>query len=56
MLPTAQGDLSISGGGGKTTYFISGSYFNQQGLAARSKFDRYTMRSNITSKANDWLL
>ena len=54
-VPTAQGDLSISGGGGKTTYFISGSYFNQEGLAARSKFDRYTLRSNITSKANDWL-
>ena len=53
--PTSQGDVSVAGGGGKTTYFISGSYFNQQGLAARSKFDRYTMRSNITSKANDWL-
>jgi TonB-linked SusC/RagA family outer membrane protein len=54
-VPTAQGDISIAGGGGKTTYFISGSYFNQQGLAVRSKFDRYTLRSNITSKANDWL-
>jgi len=54
-VPTAQGDLSISGGGGKTTYFISGSYFNQQGLAVRSKFDRYTLRSNIQSKANEWL-
>jgi len=54
-VPTAQGNLSISGGGGKTTYFISGSYFNQQGLAVRSKFDRYTLRSNIESKANDWL-
>jgi TonB-linked SusC/RagA family outer membrane protein len=53
--PTSQGDVSIAGGGGKTTYFISGSYFNQQGLAARSKFDRYTLRSNITSKATEWL-
>jgi len=53
--PTSQGNISISGGGGKTTYFISGSYINQQGLAARSKFDRYNLRSNITSKANDWL-
>jgi TonB-linked SusC/RagA family outer membrane protein len=54
-VPTSQGDLSISGGGGKTTYYISGSYFNQEGLAVRSNFDRYTLRSNITSKANDWL-
>lgn len=53
--PVSQGDISVAGGGGKTTYFLSGSYFNQTGLAARSKFDRYTFRSNITSKANDWM-
>ena len=53
--PTSQGDISVAGGGGKTTYYVSGSYFDQQGLAVRSNFDRYTLRSNITSKANDWL-
>lgn len=53
--PTYQGDLSISGGGGKTTYFVSGSYFFADGLAYRSEYDRYSLRSNITSKANDWL-
>jgi TonB-linked SusC/RagA family outer membrane protein len=53
--PTYQGDLSISGGGGKTTYFISGSYFFADGLAQRSAYDRYSLRSNISSKANDWL-
>jgi TonB-linked SusC/RagA family outer membrane protein len=53
--PTYQSDLSISGGGGKTTYFISGSYFFADGLAERSAFDRYSLRSNINSKANDWL-
>jgi len=53
--PTYQGDVSIAGGGGKTTYYVSGSYFYQDGLAYRSAFDRKTMRSNIDSKANDWL-
>jgi TonB-linked SusC/RagA family outer membrane protein len=53
--PTYQTDLSISGGGGKTTYFLSGSYFFADGLAYRSAFDRYSLRSNINTKANDWL-
>lgn len=54
-VPTYQGDLSLSGGGGKTTYFVSGSYFFADGLAYRSEYDRYSLRSNINSKANDWL-
>lgn len=53
--PTYQGDLSISGGGGKTTYFVSGSYFFADGLAYRSEYNRYSLRSNINTKANDWL-
>jgi TonB-linked SusC/RagA family outer membrane protein len=53
--PTYQGDVSISGGGGRTTYFVSGSYFYQDGLAYRSAFDRYSMRANINTIANDWL-
>ena len=53
--PTYQGDVSVSGGGGKTTYFISGSYFFADGLADRSAYDRYSLRSNINSRANDWL-
>lgn len=53
--PTYQGDLSFSGGNDKSTYFVSGSYLFQDGLAYRSEFDRYTLRSNITTKANNWL-
>jgi TonB-linked SusC/RagA family outer membrane protein len=53
--PTYQGDVSISGGNEKTTYFISGSYLNQDGLAYRSGFERYTMRSNVDTKVNDWM-
>lgn len=53
--PTYQGDFSIQGGGGRTTYFVSGGYFFQDGLAARSEYERYTARANISSHANDWL-
>lgn len=53
-VPTTQLDLNISGGGGKTTYYISGSYFDQEGLAFRSGYKRYTLRSNVTTTVNDW--
>jgi TonB-linked SusC/RagA family outer membrane protein len=53
--PTLQNDVSISGGGGKTTYYVSASQFAQEGLAYRSNFDRYTLRSNVTSKVNNWM-
>lgn len=53
--PTYSTNLSVSGGGGKTTYYVSGSYFNQDGLAFRSGFKRYTLRSNVNSVVNNWL-
>ncbi len=53
--PNYQADLSVRGGGGRTTYFISGSYFNQDGLAWRSDYERFTGRVNVKSNANDWL-
>ncbi|MFD2967004.1 SusC/RagA family TonB-linked outer membrane protein [Sphingobacterium bambusae] len=53
--PMQQHDLSISGGSDKTTYFLSSSYFDQEGLMYRSNFDRVTLRSNIDSRLNDWM-
>lgn len=54
-VPTSQFNASLSGGSGKTTYYVSGSYFKQEGLTYRSDFDRMTFRSNITSNVNQWL-
>jgi TonB-linked SusC/RagA family outer membrane protein len=54
-VPTYQADLSVSGGSGKTTYYLSGGYLDQQGLAFRSGFHRYTLRSNLNSQVNNWL-
>jgi TonB-linked SusC/RagA family outer membrane protein len=53
--PTYQTDLTMSGGAGKTTYYISGSYYQQEGLMYRSKFDRYTFRSNLNTQINDYI-
>lgn len=40
-------DLDISGGNEKTTYYLSGSYFQQNGVLRNSGLDRYSLRSNI---------
>lgn len=53
--PMQQHDVSVSGGSDKTTYFISSSYYDQEGLMYRSGFDRVTLRSNIDSRLNDWM-
>lgn len=51
----SQYDLNISGGSAKSTYFISGSYYDQEGIMYRSGFERATLRSNLSSKLNDWV-
>ncbi|WP_419801186.1 SusC/RagA family TonB-linked outer membrane protein [Mucilaginibacter sp.] len=53
--PTFQSTATVSGGSGKTNYYVSTGYFNQQGLAYRSKYERYTLRSNVNSVVNNWL-
>ena len=53
--PSYQANLSIQGGGEKTTYYVSGSYYNQDGIAPRSSYERYTFRSNIESRPTEWL-
>lgn len=52
--PTYSADLNISGGGGKTTYYVSGGYFDQDGLAWRSGYKRYTVRANLNTTVNNW--
>lgn len=54
-VPTYQGNLSISGGGDKTTYYVSGGYFKQEGLMYMSNYDRFTLRSNINTTLTNWL-
>lgn len=50
-----QADLSFSGGGEKSQYFISGGYLNDKGIAIGSGFQRYNARVNLTTQAKKWL-
>lgn len=45
-------DLSMSGGDDKTTFFLSGSYTDQEGQIIQSDYQRATGRLNITHKPN----
>lgn len=49
--------LNISGGNEKTTYMLSGSYLDQDGIVGgeQSNYTRYTTRLNVKSDVKDWL-
>jgi TonB-linked SusC/RagA family outer membrane protein len=46
-------ELNASGGNDKTKFFISGGYFDQEGIDLGSGLKRYTTRINIDHAAND---
>lgn len=45
--------LSLSGGSEDVTYYISGVYFDQEGIITNSSFDRFSLTSNIDIKASE---
>lgn len=53
--PMQKHQVSLSGGGDKTTYYLSGEYLNQEGIAIGSGFDRYSVRLNLDNKPRKWL-
>jgi TonB-linked SusC/RagA family outer membrane protein len=53
--PESNHNLTVSGGDARTQYLLSGSYFNQQGIALGSDFKRYSVRLNLDNKTTDWL-
>lgn len=48
-------DLSVNHATDKTNYFVSASYFDQEGIAQSSTFTRYNMRANADVRTSDWL-
>ncbi|MEO5944912.1 MAG: TonB-dependent receptor [Ferruginibacter sp.] len=46
--------LSISGANAKTDYYVSGSYFKQDGTVLGSDFNRYAFHTTINSQVKDW--
>ncbi len=53
--PTYNTNLAISGGGNKTTYYTSANFLQDNGLAYRSSYKRYALRSNVNSIINDYI-
>ncbi|WP_026462237.1 SusC/RagA family TonB-linked outer membrane protein [Adhaeribacter aquaticus] len=53
--PLQKHQLSLSGGNEKSQVYLSGEYFNQEGVAIGSKFDRYSFRINVDNQARKWL-
>jgi TonB-linked SusC/RagA family outer membrane protein len=47
--------LAVSGGDSRTQYYLSGSYFNQDGIAIGSNFKRTSIRINLDNKTTNWL-
>lgn len=48
-------DLSISGGGAKSTYSLSSNYLDEQGFLINTDFKRYNFRINADTRFGDWL-
>ena len=53
--PLQNYELSVNGATEKTNYFVSGSFFDQDGITTGSTFRRYNMRANVENKATKWL-
>ncbi|MBX2876563.1 MAG: TonB-dependent receptor [Saprospiraceae bacterium] len=48
-------DLSVSGRTDKTSYYLSGTYTDQEGLEVNDQFQRATLRANFDTEITDWL-
>ncbi len=47
--------VSFDGGGDKTSYSMSASYFNQEGTIIGSNYERFTLRANTSYQLKPWL-
>lgn len=53
--PMSKHQLSLSGGAAGTTYYMSGEYLDQKGVAEGSGFKRYGFRLNLDNKPRDFI-
>jgi len=47
--------ISASGGSKNTTYYLSGSYFDEKGIQQKSDYKRYSFRTNLETKLTERL-
>lgn len=50
-----ENNLSVSGGGNGTQYFVSANYLFNQGIIDQSDFSRVGARARVDQRLNDWL-
>ncbi|RZK31221.1 MAG: TonB-dependent receptor, partial [Hymenobacter sp.] len=48
-------NLAVSGGSEKSTFYLSGEYFNQDGISPGSGFSRASLRVNLDNQTRKWL-
>jgi TonB-dependent starch-binding outer membrane protein SusC len=53
--PIQNHSLTVNGGDARTQYLFSLGYFDQQGIALGSRFQRYSVRLNLDNKTTEWL-
>ncbi len=53
--PLQNYDISVSGANERFNYFVSGNYYNQEGTAIASHFERTGLRANFDVRAAQWL-
>lgn len=53
--PMTKHNISVSGGNEQTQYMLSAGFFDQQGIAIESDFQRYSVRLNLDNQPTTWL-
>ena len=53
--PVQDYNVTLDGTTGDTQYLLSGSVFAQNGLLANSHYNKYSFRSNVNHKFNNWI-
>ena len=48
-------EIGVSGATETTNYYFSGGYYDQEGIAPGSQFERYSMRFNFEQQMSNWL-
>lgn len=53
--PMQNHNITVAGGDNRTQYLLSGSWFQQEGIALGSNFTRASVRLNLDNKTTNWL-
>ena len=53
--PVQNYELSVNRATDRLNYYVSGGFYDQDGIAQSSKFRRYNLRTNAEVKASNWL-